>query len=89
MIRSKMQRRTLVLFAGVALLALLLLLVMFRSGPLAPVEVTVVSVSSQVIRPALFGIGTVEARYSYQVGPTAAGRIKQLQVQVGDRVRAG
>ncbi len=84
-----MQRRTLVLFAGVALLALLLLLVMFRSGPLAPVEVTVVSVSSQVIRPALFGIGTVEARYSYQVGPTAAGRIKQLQVQVGDRVRAG
>lgn len=89
MIRSKMQRRTLVLFAGVALLTLLLLLVIFRSGPLAPVEVTVIPVSSQVIRPALFGVGTVEARYSYQVGPTAAGRIKQLQVQVGDRVRAG
>lgn len=89
MIRSKTQRRTLILLAGLAAVFSLFLLVMFRSGPLAPIEVTVIPVASQVIRPALFGIGTVEARYSYQVGPTSAGRIKQLYVQVGDRVKAG
>lgn len=89
MIRSKTQRRTLMLLVGLAVVFFLFLLVMFRSGPLAPVEVTVIPVSSQGIRPALFGVGTVEARYSYQVGPTSAGRIKQLYVQVGDRVKAG
>jgi len=89
MIRSKTQRRTLILLAGLAAVFSLFLLVMFRSGPLAPVEVTVIPVSSQGIRQALFGVGTVEARYSYQVGPTSAGRIKQLYVQVGDRVKAG
>lgn len=89
MIRSKTQRRTLMLLVGLAVVFFLFLLVMFRSGPLAPVEVTVIPVSSQGIRPAMFGVGTVEARYSYQVGPTSAGRIKQLYVQVGDRVKAG
>ncbi|MGE0917882.1 efflux RND transporter periplasmic adaptor subunit [Trichlorobacter lovleyi] len=86
---SKMQLRRLILFAALVPLVLLFFYVVLRSGPLAPVEVTVTTVSTQAIRPAVFGVGTVEARYSYQVGPTAAGRIKQLQVQVGDRVRAG
>lgn len=86
---SKIKLRRLILFAALAPLVLLFFYVVLRSGPLAPVEVTVTTVSTQAIRPAVFGVGTVEARYSYQVGPTAAGRIKQLQVQVGDRVRAG
>lgn len=89
MFASKMQLRRLILFAALVPLVLLFFYVVLRSGPLAPVEVTAVPVSTQVIQPALFGVGTVEARYSYQVGPTAAGRIKQLQVQVGDRVKAG
>jgi len=89
MLASKMQLRRLILFAALFPLVLLFFYVVLRSGPLAPVEVTAVPVSTQVIQPALFGVGTVEARYSYQVGPTAAGRIKQLQVQVGDRVKAG
>ena len=89
MLASKMQLRRLILFAALVPLVLLFFYVVLRSGPLAPVEVTAVPVSTQVIQPALFGVGTVEARYSYQVGPTAAGRIKQLQVQVGDRVKAG
>ncbi|MDD2502162.1 MAG: efflux RND transporter periplasmic adaptor subunit [Geobacter sp.] len=89
MITSKTQRRTLILLAGLAAVFSLFLFVLFRSGPLASVEVTVIPVSSQAIRPALFGVGTVEARYSYQVGPTAAGRIKKLYVQVGDRVKPG
>ncbi len=86
---SKIKLRRLILFAALAPLVLLFFYVVLRSGPLAPVEVTLATVSTQTIRPAVFGVGTVEARYSYQVGPTAAGRIKQLYVQVGDRVRAG
>lgn len=86
---SKIQRKTLVLFALIVPMVLLFFYVALRSGPLAPVEVVVIPVSSRAIRPALFGVGTVEARYNYQIGPTTAGRIKQLSVQVGDRVDAG
>ena len=63
--------------------------VALRSGPLAPVPVTVATVENRSISPALFGIGTVEARYTYKIGPTVAGRIKRVDVQVGDRVQAG
>lgn len=59
------------------------------SGPLAPVAVTVATVESRAVTPALFGIGTVEARHTYKIGPTFAGRIKRLDVQVGDHVKAG
>ena len=34
-------------------------------------------------------IGTVEARRAYLIGPTAAGRVKRVLVDVGDRVKAG
>ena len=50
---------------------------------------TVSSVESRAITPALFGIGTVEARYTYKIGPTFAGRVKRLEVHVGDQVKAG
>ncbi|MBK8477222.1 MAG: efflux RND transporter periplasmic adaptor subunit [Opitutaceae bacterium] len=63
--------------------------VALRSGPLAPVPVTSTTVSRLSITPALYGIGTVEARYSHKIGPTAAGRVKEVYVQVGDRVSAG
>ena len=35
----------------------------------------------------LFGIGTVEARRSWMVGPTVAGRVLRVQVDVGDTVK--
>lgn len=60
-----------------------------RSGPLAPVSVTTVKVDIKEISPSLFGIGTVEARYSHKIGPTTAGRIKNLSVDVGEAVQAG
>lgn len=84
-----MQRRTLALIAVIVPIVLLLIYVALRSGPLAPVAVTVAKVESQTIQPALFGIGTVEARYTYKIGPTVAGRVQRLDVQVGDRVTAG
>lgn len=64
-------------------------MVVARSGPLAPVRVTVAEVAQGRIEPELFGIGTVEARRSYLIGPTAAGRVLSVQVDVGDSVKAG
>jgi RND family efflux transporter MFP subunit len=84
-----LQRRTLAVFAVIVPLAVLLAYVALRSGPLAPVAVTEARVEARALHPALFGIGTVEARYTYRIGPTFAGRIRHLDVQVGDRVTAG
>ena len=85
----RVQRRTLALIAVIVPLVVLFVYVALRSGPLAPVAVTVTNVESRAITPALFGIGTVEARYTYQIGPTFAGRVRRLDVHVGDQVRAG
>ncbi len=85
----RLQRRTLALIAVIALLAVLFVYVALNSGPLAPVRVTVVTVEARAIAPALSGIGTVQARYTYKIGPTFAGRVKRLDVHVGDSVMAG
>lgn len=81
--------RTLALLAILLPLFLLFVYTGLRSGPLAPVPVVVTTVNTQPLTPALFGIGTVEARYTYKIGPTFAGRLKQLQVHVGDQVTKG
>ena len=60
-----------------------------RSGPLAPIQVTVATVENLPISPGLFGIGTLDARYTYRIGPTFAGRVKHVDVNVGDTVKAG
>ena len=89
MSRLPLQRRTLALLAVVLPLLALFVYVVLRSGPLAPVAVTVATAEQRSITPALFGIGTVEARTTYHVGPTVAGRVLRLSVEVGDRVTAG
>lgn len=87
--RFPVQRRTLVLLVVLLPLLALFVYVALRSGPLAPIPVTVTKVENQSITPGLFGIGTIEARYTYKIGPTFAGRIKSLNVQVGDHVKVG
>ncbi len=87
--RPLVRRRTLA-FAGV--LALLLASfagVVMRSGPLARVPVTTTIVGSVAVAPALYGIGIVESRYTYRIGPVQAGRLGRVLVDVGDTVRAG
>ncbi len=76
---------------GAAVLVLLgaLAFVALRTGPLAPVKVTVTSVEQGSLSPAIFGIGTVEARRNWMVGPTVAGRVLSVKVDVGDVVKAG
>ena len=58
-------------------------------GPLAPVTVQSTRLTQGLLKPALFGVGTVEARRSYSIGPTRTGTLKQLLVDHGDRVQAG
>lgn len=73
---------------GLALIVALAYVVM-RSGPLAPTRVTVTQAAVGSLSPSLFGIGTVEARRAYLIGPTAAGRVSRVLVDVGDAVKAG
>jgi RND family efflux transporter MFP subunit len=87
--RIRLQRRTLALLAVIVPLLALLAYVALRSGPLARVAVTVATVQSRAVTPSLFGVGIVGARYTYKIGPTFAGRVKRLDVHVGDRVQAG
>lgn len=78
---------------GLGALAVLLLaalvFVFLRSGPLAPTRVTVAQAATGSVTPALFGIGTVEARRAYLIGPTVAGRVRAVAVDVGQAVQAG
>lgn len=75
------------------LVAVVLLLgmgyVVLRMGPLAPVKVTVTQVKRGALTPSVFGIGTVEARQSWLMGPTQAGRVLRVHVDVGQNVKAG
>ena len=73
---------------AVALVAALAF-VALRTGPLAPIKVTVTSVQEGKLSPAIFGIGTVEARRSWMVGPTVPGRVLSVRVDVGDVVKSG
>ena len=89
MTNSTIPRRRLVLAAlGLTLIAALAF-TLLRSGPLAPTRVTVGRVAEGSFSPALFGIGTVEARRSWMLGPTVAGRVLRVNADVGDRVKAG
>lgn len=63
--------------------------VVLRMGPLAPTKVTVVQVKRGSLTPSVFGIGTVEARQSWLMGPTQAGRVLRVHVDVGQAVKAG
>lgn len=83
------QRRTLMLLAVSIPIAATFGYIVLRSGPLAPVAVMAATAETRAISPALFGIGTVEARFSYKIGPIIAGRIGQIHVDVGEKVRAG
>jgi len=82
-------KRRLPLAALAVLLLAALAFVMLRSGPLAPTRVTVNQVKEGTFNPALFGIGTVEARRNWMIGPTVAGRVLSVRVDVGDSVKAG
>ena len=73
---------SLVLLAAIGFVA-------FRMGPLAPTKITVTQVKTESLVPSVFGIGSVEARQSWLMGPTVAGRVLRVHVDVGQEVKAG
>ena len=82
-------RRKLLIFATLFSLLILFAYIVFGTGPLSPIKVTTVKISSQSLTPTLFGVGTVEARRSYLMGPVIAGRVLKVHVDVGHPVKEG
>ena len=87
-ISPSLRRRLALVSLALALLAAVAF-VLLRAGPLAPTQVTIGQVREGSFSPALFGIGTVEARRNWMIGPTVAGRVLSVKVDVGDQVKAG
>jgi HlyD family secretion protein len=58
-------------------------------GPLAPVGVHSGRVTRADLNPSVFGIGTVDARLAYAIGPIVPGRVLRVLVDQGDAVKAG
>lgn len=62
---------------------------LYSKGPLGPPKVTVTAVQQQSFKAGVFGIGTVDARLTYAIGPTQAGRVFKVFADQGDKVAAG
>ena len=84
----KLGRKPTLIGVGVGIVLLLGWLVTSR-GPLAPAKVTLAKVEQAPLIASTFGIGTVEARRSYALGPTVASRVARVLVDQGDVVKAG
>lgn len=75
--------------AGIVLALLGFAWFVTQHGPMAPQPVKVALVVRDTLAPAVFGIGTVEARLAYSIGSTQAGRVRTLTADQGDHVKAG
>lgn len=84
-----MKKSTAILVIALSALLALFAYATFRRGPLSPVAVTVAKVESRSLKPGLFGVGTVESRFRIRIGPTSAGRLRSLHVDVGETVSKG
>ncbi|MCA1926717.1 MAG: efflux RND transporter periplasmic adaptor subunit, partial [Thiobacillus sp.] len=81
--------RSLVLVAGLLGFAGAFVWLLTTRGPLAPVGVETAAAETADLHPEVYGIGTVEARHAYAVGPIQAGRLLRVSVDQGDRVARG
>lgn len=86
---SKPNARQMWVASAVVLVVAALGFVAFRMGPLAPTKVTVSQVKNESLTPSVFGIGSVEAKQSWLMGPTVAGRVLRVYVDVGQTVKSG
>lgn len=82
-------RRQLLMGLTLTFLLVVFGFVVLNSGPLASTKVTTIKVSNQSLAPTLFGVGTIEARRSYLMGPVVAGRVSNVYVDVGNLVKEG
>lgn len=77
------------LVAIVLCVALLITWLLYFKGPLGPTKVTVATIEKQSFTAGVFGIGTVDAKLTYAIGPTQAGRVLKVYVDQGDKVLPG
>lgn len=89
MTHSRTNQRLIAGFLGVVAVVVVLGFVATRMGPLAPTRITVTEVKNDSLTPSVYGIGSVEARHSWLMGPTVAGRVLRVHVDVGQEVKAG
>jgi HlyD family secretion protein len=87
-VNLRFSRKATLIAVGIGVVALLGWLVT-NQGPLAPTRVTVAAVAQGTLVASTFGIGTVDARRSYALGPTLASRVARVLVDQGDAVKAG
>lgn len=85
----RLNQRQFVVALSAAIAVVALGWVAFWIGPLAPTKITVTKVKSETLTSTVFGIGIVEARQSWLMGPTVAGRVLRVHVDVGQRVKSG
>ena len=78
----KISPRTLTLALGALAFIAAFVWLLTTRGPLAPVGVEIASVTRDDLNPGVYGIGTVEARHAYAVGPIQAGRLLRVWVTV-------
>ena len=81
--------RTAGLIAAAIGLAIVLGWLIVSQGPLAPIKVTLATPTDGPLSASTFGIGTVEARRAYALGPTQSSRVLRVLVDQGDVVKAG
>ena len=81
------RRRLYLLIVALIFIGIIALIAM--KGPLAPTTVQTTQLRQDDLKPALFGVGTVEAQRSYTIGPVRTGKLQQLLVDHGDSVIAG
>jgi HlyD family secretion protein len=85
----KPRTKAIALIAGGLLFVAAFFWLLTTHGPLAPVSVQTAGVARADLSPTVFGIGTVEARLAYAVGPIQPGRVLRVMVDQGDLVTAG
>ena len=86
--RLRLPRQLWIILVGVVLLGGLAWAAI-QGGPLATTRVTVTQVVRGDVTPGISGIGTLAAQRAYVLGPTIAGRVKRVLVDVGETVKAG
>ena len=86
---KKPSSKVIALVLTAVILLATIVFIMQRAGPLAPVRITLHQAAQGSFTPSIYGIGTVEARRTFLIGPTTAGRVLRVLVDTGDVVKAG
>lgn len=81
-------RKTKLIALGVGIF-LVVAWVALTQGPLSAVKVTVEKIQVGDLASSVFGVGTLQARHSYNLAPTMTSRVKDVLVDHGDNVEAG